>query len=763
LIHHLFFLTWSHEQPHADMNALIQKFVRIGYHPDDPEDEKLKKASLLVVSGPFVIAGIAWGIIYFSNGLLLPGAIPFTYGILSLLSIISFGITKQYVFFRNSQLILILILPFALQISLGGFVPSSAVMYWAIIAPAGAMFFDRISRSVYWFAAYILLVIVAYFINDLIPNYINWELSDDFINGLFLLNIIGVSCIVFGILFYFVSTITQLNQEIEKKSKVLEVQSEELKKMDKVKSRFFANISHEFRTPLTLILGLAKKQANNPSTPPASQDTQTTIRNANRLLELINQLLDLSKLESGELKLRASQGDFLRFVKNATAQFESMAVDEGIRLTFNGRGVEAAITDQPIEMFFDRERMYKVLNNLLSNAIKFTPAGEQIAVEVEQVESLNGSTAIVSMKIINTGITIPQEKLPYLFDRFFQVDASSNRQYEGTGIGLALVKELVELHQGQVHVTSKMNKTCFTIELPLSHDHLSADMIVEEPDQSEFESLLPSEPPLEDNISTPEPSEISSGSKPEVLIVEDNSDLRNFITGIIEQDYTVRQAVDGVDGFAKAQEAIPDLIISDVMMPRMNGFDLCKKLKTDDKTNHIPVILLTAKGARENKLEGLEKGADDYLIKPFDEAELKLRIKNLFVLRERMQAKFQGEMVLKPKTVNISSVHQKFLESLKEVIEENIDNESFGVEDLGRAIGMSRSQLHRKLKAITDQSATTHIRNYRLHRASELLTQNAGNITEIAFQVGFNSQTYFSSSFQELFGCSPSEYKTRQH
>lgn len=747
------------------MKNLIQKFVQLGHHPDDPEDEKLKKSSLLVVSGPFVIAGLVWGILYFYNGLHLPGAIPFTYGVLSLISIIAFGITKQYAFFRNSQLILILILPFALQISLGGFVPSSAVMYWSIIAPAGAMFFDSIKRSVYWFAAYLILVISAYLINDLIPNYVNWNLSDDFINVLFLMNIIGVSCIVFGILFYFVGTITELNNEIKKKSGALEKQSEELKKMDKIKSRFFANISHEFRTPLTLILGLAKKQKNNAKSPPLARDTDTTIRNANRLLQLINQLLDLSKLESGELKLQASKGDFLLFVKNATAQFESLASNKNIKLTLNGHTLNATFKEDSIEMYFDKEKMHKVVNNLLSNAVKFTPDGEQINVEVEPVDHQVDEPALVSLSIINTGTTIPEDKLPYLFDRFFQVDASSNREFEGTGIGLALVKELVELHHGQVKVKSKMNKTSFTMEIPLKQDYLPSEEVVRSPqfdaENTSPEVIIAGLEVLTDEGLAAAP-EVSDSNQFEVLIVEDNNDLRTYIGGIIEQDYLVRQAVDGFDGFEKAQNYIPDLIISDVMMPKMSGYDLCKKLKSNEKTSHIPVILLTAKASRKNKLEGLEQGADDYLVKPFDEEELKLRVRNLFSLREKMQQKLQGEMVLKPKAVKASSVHQQFLESLKEVVEENIDNELFSIEDLGKAIGMSRSQIHRKLKAITNQSATTFIRNYRLHRASELLLQDAGNITEIAFQVGFNSQTYFSSSFQELFECSPSEYKVKK-
>lgn len=748
------------------MNSIYQKFVKLGYRPDDPREEKLKKSSLLVVSGPFAIAGLVWGILYFSNGLLIPGLIPFSYGILSIINIISFGFTKQYIFFRNSQLVLILILPFALQMSLGGFVPSSAVMYWAIIAPAGAMFFDSIKRSVYWFAAYLTLVIIAYLINDLIPAYVNYDLSEGFVNALFLMNIIGVSCLIFGILYYFVSTITSLNANIEKKNEALREQSIQLQEMDEVKSRFFANISHEFRTPLTLILGLAKKQIANPKSPPDLRDADTMIRNANRLLQLINQLLDLSKLESGEAKLKASKSDLALFVKNATAQFESMAADKGIHLTFNGRKLEEAFSAKPIEHYFDHTKMQKVLNNLLSNAIKFTSKGEQVMVEIETIPAKDSGQSLASIRVINTGTEIPEDKLPHIFDRFFQVDSASNRQYEGTGIGLALVKELVELHQGRVSATSKMLKTCFTIELPLGSDHLSEGEIIDGQSEELVEVMIVSgATSINANNEVANSTEITNQSDTsllEVLIVEDNTDLRSYIRGMLEANFKVLEAIDGIDGFEKAASTTPDLIVSDVMMPRMDGYELCSKLKMDERTNHIPVILLTAKAAKENKLEGLGMGADDYLVKPFDEEELRVRIKNLVQIRKKLQEKFQQEIKLKPGGVSAPSVHQKFIEELKGVVENNLDNVQFSVDNLGKEIGMSRSQIHRKLKALTGQSATTFIRNYRLYRAADLLKQDAGNITEIAFEVGFNSQTYFSSSFQELFGCSPSEYKKDQ-
>ncbi len=739
------------------MKSPFKKFLTLGHHINDSDEERLKKSSLLVMSGPFAVAALVWGLLYFANGLVIPASIPFSYGVLSVASIISFSFTKKYKFFRSSQLFLILILPFALQISLGGFVPSSAVIYWAIIAPAGAMFFDSIERSAYWFAAYLLLIVTAYFVNDIIPGYVDWNLTEEFINALFLMNIIGVSSIVFGILYYFVSTITSLNADIEKKNIDLKEQSEKLREMDTIKSRFFANISHEFRTPLTLILGLIKKRMDVPGSQLDPKDTDIMYRNAQQLQQLINQLLDLSKLESGELPLRTAKSNMIAFAANLIAQFESLTESKKITLTFNGNKLSARHTYPAIELYFDHEKLQKVLMNLFSNAVKFTPENGKIAVEVK-----NDSTKEnVMIKVSNTGDGIPEDKLPYIFDRFFQVDSGSNRKYDGTGIGLALVKELVELHHGTVCSESNLGVTCFTVQLPKDEGYLKKEEKVATTGRETDVGSGMNEVGCEFTEIVNEKIESDDDERLEILIVEDNSDLRSFIKDMLQKDYHVIEAVDGQDGFDKAEAAVPDLILSDVMMPRIDGFDLCKQLKANEKTNHIPVILLTAKALLENKLEGLELGADDYLVKPFDENELKARIKNLIAIRAKLQKKFQGASWQNPATVKVASVYQKFLEDLKKVIEKNIDNELFGVDDLGKPMAMSRSQIHRKLKALIDQPATTFIRNYRLHRAADLLKQDAGNVTEIAYQVGFNSQTYFSSSFAELFGCSPSEYKNR--
>ncbi len=730
------------------MHPFLKKIVESGNHPNDSEEEKANKSNLVVLAIPFAFAGLIWGILYFLNDLLIPASIPFSYGILSLLSYFHFSYSKKYKFYRNSQLFLILILPFLLQLSLGGFIPSSAVIMWAFIAPVGALVFFKAEHTIYWFISYAGLVIVAFFLNDVVSHYFDWNISNQFTNIVFVLNILAVSSIIYAVQYYYVSKQTELKASLAK-------QAEKLKESDKLKSQFFANISHEFRTPLTLILGLLNKQLENPNEFPLIQDSETMKRNASRLLQLINQLLDLSKIEAGELKLNISHKNILPSIKKTVLLYESLGYEKNLQILFNGNPIEKVKAGELVA-YFDEEKLQKVISNLISNAIKFSHKNATIEVDVKN------KTQQLYISVSNAGEKISPKNLTYIFDRFYQIDGESTREYEGTGIGLALVKDLVELHHGDVKVKSTTAKTTFTIRIPLDKSSFFLDNFT---DNSTTESLTIETPEktVEKQITNrPKVFEGDNNNVLEVLVVEDNTDIRNYISDILKPFYKISIAVDGKDGVEKANQSIPDLIISDVMMPKMNGYELCKQLKETENTNHIPIILLTAKASQDNKLEGLQTGADDYLTKPFDKEELIIRIKNLITIREKLQKKYQQESYLKPTDVKVNSVQEKFLQKIKNIVEENIDNDQFNVEDLGNQLFMSRSQVHRKLKALTNQSATHYIRNYRLHRAADLLKQNSGNITEIAYQVGFSSQTYFSKCFQELFGMSPTEYKSKQ-
>ncbi len=554
----------------------------------------------------------------------------------------------------------------------------------------------------------------------------------------------------------------------------LKEQSEKLTEMDRVKTRFFANISHEFRTPLTLILGLLNKYHKSKETHPSQDEYSAMQRNATRLLLLINQLLDIAKLEAGGMKLRAAKGDIVRFLRRIFASFASMGEQKKIKLTFNGAPITAESGYSKINLYFDTEKFEKIFYNLLSNAFKFTNNAGTIAVNVavstvddETLESVDEQQFVV-IEVSNTGKGIPEDKLPYIFDRFYQAQDSNTYETEGTGIGLALVKELVELHQGKISVSSEIDsETVFSIRVPLGNAHLHPDQIVTAdekdamPSDGEIYQEAISEKPVEatEQLST-ETSEKTS-DEDLILVVEDNRDLRDYIRQHLLPAYKVIEAENGRIGLEKAKTEVPDLIISDVMMPEMDGYALGKALKASDKTNHIPFILLTAKAERKDRMEGLETGADDYLIKPFDPDELLVRVRNLIKLRNQLRNKYSTEMLLKPRQVSVPSVHQQFLEKMNEILEENLENEDFSVEKLGDAMGMSRVQLHRKIRALADKSPSEFIRSFRLMRAADLLKQDAGNIAEIAYMVGFNSQSYFTRCFQEEFGCSPSEFKKR--
>jgi signal transduction histidine kinase/DNA-binding response OmpR family regulator len=583
----------------------------------------------------------------------------------------------------------------------------------------------------------------------------------------------------------------RIRSELEKK----EFESQKLHEVDELKSRFFANISHEFRTPLTLILGpiskwkeqshseersdeeseqpvkeqillprLARDQ-NDKSRQELHHDMSMAERNAHRLLRLINQLLDLSKLEAGAMKLRASPINIVPLVKGITYSFETSAGMRGVALNVD-------VDKEEIEVYCDKDMVEKILSNLLSNAFKFTAEGGSVTVTLTPVPSPAGrgvsggrGEGVVEIKVSDTGIGIPPEQLDKVFDRFYQVDASQTREHEGSGIGLALVKELVDLYHGTIVVQSEVGRgTTFTVELPLGREHLKDEEIVEEERHPGLGSLRI---PLErdeaisqmDQIASSQESTPRNDNVPIILIVEDNADVRAYIRGYLVPAYHVTEARDGEEGIRKAQETIPDLIISDVMMPKKDGYQVCKTLKLDEKTSHIPIILLTAKAASENRIEGLEIGADDYLIKPFEPKELLARIKNLIDLRRKLRERFSISVPLKPGEIAVSSIDDVFLKKVAEVVERRMGDENFSVDELGQEVGMSRSQLHRKLTALTNHSPSDFIRHMRLHRAMALLQGNAGTVAEVAYTVGYGDPSHFSRRFHEVFGVPPGEVR----
>ena len=584
-----------------------------------------------------------------------------------------------------------------------------------------------------------------------------------------------------------------MRQELELK----QVQAEQMAELDMEKNKFFSNISHEFRTPLTLILGPLDRFIGKLKDEDQKQELNLVRRNARRLQTLINQLLSLSKLESGKMKLKACPENIVKLTSLFLQSFHSMAEDRGIKLGFESDAEECLV-------YIDTLKFEKVVNNLLSNAFKFTERGGEIKVSITllhtplsppprfreasaeqrrgdsaRVSPLQGGQRGVTIKFSDTGIGILEKDLPYVFDRFYQVDETQMKTNLGTGIGLALTKELVELHHGFITAESAQGKgTTFTIVLPLGKDHLAEDEIFVRKDSYGEPSKTDSE--KEDDLlnddylfagdvapKTELKTEVPvDNNLPLILIVEDNDDMRSYIKSYLVDSYNIIEATNGKEGAELAIEHIPDLIVSDLMMPKMDGSEMTVMLKTDERTSHIPIILLTAKASKESKLEGLETGADDFLTKPFDADELIVRIKNLIEQRKKLSTllsqfignKSQTRLIQKSSGKMFAKLDELFIEKASTVVQEHMSNTEFNVDMFAGEMAMSRMQLHRKLKNLTDNSATDFIRNIRLVKAAELLKEGELNVTQITYEIGISSLSYFARSFKEKYGVNPSEY-----
>ena len=542
------------------------------------------------------------------------------------------------------------------------------------------------------------------------------------------------------------SELQQLNFEKKREAEIARLETEKLQGLDRIKTNFFTNLSHEFRTPLTLILGPLEKIMDQKN---YNEDQLKLIyKNANRLLRLINQLLDLTSIDAGKMKLNVEKGDAIIFIKGIAASFQPLAEIKNINLMFVSE-------HDSLNSFFDRDKLEKILSNLFINAIKFTSNGN-IIISIPDKFSFRNNNRFFEINVEDTGVGIPADKIETVFDRFF-TDSNDTVQ-TGTGIGLALVRELVELHHGSISVESKLNKgTKFKIEFPLDEKFYN-ELGIEISSSMDDSMNSNNEVPAGDSDSEAKEEILSRKAPPLILIVEDNEDMRKFIKESIGQDLRILESSNGYDGFEIAINNIPDLVISDVLMPEMNGIELCEKLKVDERTSHIPVILLTARSATENKVEGLDTGADDYITKPFSTAELQARINNLIKQRKNLRKQYRKEIIFDPKDMAVTSMDEKFLIKAFGIIEQHISDYKFTVEGFAKEIGYSRMQLHRKIHALTDQSANELIRSYRLKKAARLLVKKSGNISEVAYEVGFNNPSYFASSFKNLFGYSPSEY-----
>lgn len=523
-----------------------------------------------------------------------------------------------------------------------------------------------------------------------------------------------------------------------------------LTEMDELKTQLYSDISHELRTPLTLILGpLEQMLSSEAQKKPTRRQIKLMRKNANSILQLVNQMLDLSKIDAKSLKLELSENDVTKFLKVRFANFASLAEQKNI--SFN----RYLPPDKKIR-FFDASKLETIINNLLSNAIKFTPKSGQVFCFASFPRKNQ-----LELTIQDTGKGIPEYELSKIFDRFHQVNVSHTNNNVGTGIGLSLTKELVELMHGKIDVESVVGEgTKFKVQLPLGKEYLNKDeyKVVEKEvsNNDEFKTMNASNESLSEcNNDT---SSDNGENLPNILIVDDHLEISDFIKENLTHCYSVETAENGLIGLNKAIENIPDLIVSDLMMPEMDGLEMSRKLKSDERTSHIPIIILTAKSKVDDKLQGLETGVDAFLAKPFNIKELNLRIRKLIEQRKKLRERFTNNLSLEPKDIAVTSADEKFLNRTMEIIEENIGNSEFEVRQLQDDLLMSRMQLFRKIKALTNQTPGEFIRTIRLKRAASLIDQKFGNIAQITYEVGFNNPSYFAKCFKDLFGKLPSEY-----
>ena len=548
--------------------------------------------------------------------------------------------------------------------------------------------------------------------------------------------------------------LTDLDVTIEKAAQHVRQlhESQQLKVIDELKTRFFDNITHEFRTPLTLILSPVEQLLQRYREPAdLHQSLRMVERNAQQLLQLINQLLDLAKLESGHLTVSPKAGDLGDFLAQIMRVFEPIAQQKNLSLTYRNDLIDFVA--------FDADKLEQIVYNLLVNAVKFTQTGH-VALH------LTSDPTVVRLSVTDTGIGIRAEKLPYIFNRFYQVqkppDADGSLRHfinpnPGTGIGLALVKELAELMGGSVRVssvptgTAEPSGTTFTVDLPLLRvdSNETGESATRQPKPVWIENTL-----MSNGLSDGEAHETEL---PLILVVEDNPELCAFIARELTGPYRVLTAMDGNEGWRIAQAELPDVLLTDIMMPGMDGYELTRTVKTNPLTDHIAVVMLTAKTAQPSRIEGLQQGADDYIAKPFHVDELRLRLHNLITRQHTLRQYFQQQFSQPDAPIQPETVTDKFIQKLYAIIESKLDDSNFRVNELAQEVGMSRRTLHRKLTSVTSLTIHDFMRQYRLKRSGQLLREGH-NVSETAYLVGYESPAHFSVVFREFFGKTPTEY-----
>ncbi|GKG74117.1 hybrid sensor histidine kinase/response regulator [Parabacteroides sp. AM58-2XD] len=571
----------------------------------------------------------------------------------------------------------------------------------------------------------------------------------------YLFYVIALAAIIYGILYY-----VNIKRNLEAGLKMKQLEKQKQEEFHQAKIRLFTNFSHELRTPLMLIITPFEELVKRVDIPAELHDKLSIIyKNAQKLLLLVNQLMDLHKNQAGSMDLKVSEGDICEYIKEIYYAFNQIALTNEVKFTLN-------CTPKTINGWFDKSLLEKVVFNLLSNAFKYTASGESVLMEVSEVtlkeldpKQTDGlykdeNIHYVILKVKDSGKGIEEGEADKIFTPFYQIPETSGINLSGTGIGLSLVYTIVQLHRGVIYVDHTETKgACFVVILPVSRSAFSEEQI----ESREIDKIAEITNTEDISVSLPLP-EKGDQPKYKILLVEDDKDVRDYLKKSLEAEYIVIEAADGVRAYEKVVQDFPDLVLSDIMMPKRDGLELCTMIKNDIRVGHIPVILMTARSMVVHIKEGFQAGADDYIVKPFNMDVLQTRIRSLLASREQLKKLYGKRFSPDVMGIEVKSADERFSQKLFDVIEKNISNEKLDVELLCTEIGISRANLYRKLKSITELSPMELIRNKRLEMAAKLLKESEMNVSEIASHLGFNSHSYFSNSFKAFYGCTPTEF-----
>ena len=637
----------------------------------------------------------------------------------------------KWLMFTNQ--VLIIISTFICILKLGGIPYSGGLIFVGFFVVLFSLDFHHTRNSIILFFIYIITLISA----GVLHPYLTAppEMTNSANIFLFVVNLIWISAFSFLFLLNFISQ----RVEIEHKEAV------RLKECDEAKTKLYINITHEFRTPLTVILGMADLIRTKPKKW-LKKGTHKIENNSKILLNLVNQILDLSKLQAGEMRVNKVQGDVVLYIRYLIELFHSMADEKGITLKYSPE-------PDHFLMDYDPEKLMHIISNLVSNAIKYTLPGGKVEVISKAVFN---DISKFEIRVKDNGIGILKDQLPYIFDRFYRVESDHNHTTgePGSGLGLALTLELTKLLEGKIHVESIYGKeTEFIVSLPVTNNAT----LKEPAELSDIESNVSVFTHIHNKKSDLKKTS-KQKNKPSLLIVEDSNDVIEYLHALLKPNYHVQVAFNGKEGWEKSLQLLPDIILTDIMMPEMDGIELLDKIKNDMRTSHIPVVILTAKADIASRLTGLERGADAYLAKPFHKKELKVQLKRLIKLRKKLQERYANIEYFKVSPDKNSKIEDSFIGKIREFMLTNLEEE-INIKSLCIEVAMSKTQLYRKFNLLTDKTLFEYLQSLRLHHAKELLMTSNINVSEAAYQTGFKNISHFSKVFTKEFGVNPSKIK----